>query len=123
MNNVKRLILILLIIPVVSGCALFQSEDEGNLIDTENLNEGSWIGFTGEHHSNSEYVYTESIDYNPSNNYILNRNAYISYFNDDDFLKTVQHAGGNEIDTVEDANNIVISFNRDRIDIIELIRE
>lgn len=124
MKFLKSIFILMIAIVALSGCNLFSDEEpEGNLISTETLTEGSWIGFKGESHENNQYVHTEPIDYNPMNTYILNMNAYVSYYDDERFIKTIQHPGGNPISSESDANNLVISFNEDRIDKIEFARE
>lgn len=98
---------------------------ENNLINFDTIEEGTWIYYDGEFIQGDQMMLTESIKYNPESEYILNSGAYVSYFNDDEFIQTTLYSEGFplNIDTVEDANNIRLSFNRAFSDRIELEEE
>lgn len=113
---------------LLTGCNLSEnSEDDTeqsvNLMNVETLNDEGWINFDGEISSSAnEMVHTESISYIPNNEYLLNDSAYVSYFNNDDFIKTVLHDGENpiKISNVEEANNIKLSFSNKKAERIVL---
>lgn len=110
---------LLLAIVLLTAC---NNSSEGNLIDTGSLTEGSWMGYDGEAVENEEMITTESIKYDSSKTYEINRSSYISYYSGEEFIETIQY--GDEppmtLDTVEEADSIVISFNQYNEDTIEL---
>lgn len=110
---------VLLGVMFLSACG---SGSVDNLIDTGSLTEGSWMGYDGEAVENEEMRTTEKIDYDPSTTYEINRSSYVSYFNGEDFIETIQYNGEPPmtLDTVEEADSIVISFNQYNEDTINL---
>jgi len=98
------------------------SDTDGNLIDTSSVTEGSWITYDGETVENEEMRSTESIDYDPSKDYEINRSSYVSYYNGDEFIETIKYSEDPPmtLDTVEEADSIVISFNQYNKDTISL---
>ncbi|QQD85646.1 hypothetical protein [Jeotgalicoccus sp. ATCC 8456] len=95
---------------------------DGNLIDTGSLTEGSWMGYDGEAVENEEMMTTESIDYDPATTYEINRSSYVSYFNGEEFIETIQYSDDPPmtLDTVEEADSIHVSFNQYNEDTISL---
>ncbi|WP_026867655.1 hypothetical protein [Jeotgalicoccus marinus] len=116
----KRIIFntLLLTVIVLSAC----SNSDDNLIDTSSLNEGTWVTYDGEVVENDEMRSTEPIDYDPSKSYEINRSSYVSYYNGDEFIETIQYSDDPPmtVDTVEEADSIVVSFNQYNEDTINL---
>lgn len=112
------LLTVFLTLVLLTAC----SNSNGNLIDTGSLTEGSWITYDGETVENEEMRSTEPIDYDPSKDYEINRSSYVSYYNGDEFIETIQYSDDPPmtIDTVEEADSIVISFNQYNEDTISL---
>lgn len=110
---------VLLGVMFLSACG---SGSGDNLIDTGSLTEGSWMGYDGDAVENEEMRTTEKIDYDSSKTYEINRSSYVSYFNGEDFIETIQYNGEPPmtLDTVEEADSIVISFNQYNEDTINL---
>ena len=110
---------VLLGVMFLSACG---SGSGDNLIDTGSLTEGSWMGYDGEAVENEEMRTTEKIDYDSSKTYEINRSSYVSYFNGENFIETIQYNGEPPmtLDTVEEADSIVISFNQYNEDTINL---
>ena len=110
---------VLLGVMFLSACG---SGSGDNLIDTGALTEGSWVGYNGDTVEKEEMRKTEKIDYDPSKTYEINRSSYVSYFNGEDFIETIQYSGEPPmtLDTVEEADSIVISFNQYNEDTINL---
>lgn len=96
---------------------------EGNLIDFDTLDEGYWVDYDGTEASNSQMLTTQMISYNPENEYTITRGAYVSYYNDEEFISTVNTPDDSVIDTVDEANNIKLSFNEAFLDQMELTEE
>ena len=109
---------ILLSVIVLSAC----SNSDGNLIDTSSVTDGSWISYDGNVVENEEMMTSKSIDYDPSKDYEINRSSYVSYYNGDEFIETIQYSDDPPmtLDTVEEADSIVISFNQYNKDTISL---
>lgn len=95
---------------------------DGNLIDTGSLTEGSWMGYDGEAVENEEMMTSEPIEYDPATTYDINRSSYVSYFNGEEFIETIQYSGDPPmtLDTVEEADTIQVSFNQYNEDTIQL---
>lgn len=103
-------------------------EESKNLINLDMITEGTWIDGKGNKRMNTEMYMTENIAFNTNENYSLSRNAYVSFYEDDQFLKTVRYQGGFsdfpfKLENIENSNNIVISFNKTWLDEIELTKK
>ena len=120
MKKTLSLMSLLLGIMFLSACS--SSSDEGGLLDVGSATTGSWMGYNGEPVENEEMMTSESIDYNPSKTYEINRSSYVSYFNGEDFIETIQYSGEPPmtLDTVEKADRIMVSFNQYNEDSINL---
>src|SRR5699024_10929894 len=88
-----------------------ESVEDGGLIDKESTEQG-WINFAGEHGGNPEYLTTDTIEYDPSKQYELSQGAYVAYYSGEEFIETSQMEHGGEIQTVENADNIRISYHK-----------
>lgn len=110
---------LLLGIMFLSACS---SSDEGGLLDVGSATTGSWMGYKGEPVDNEEMMTSDSIDYDPSKTYEINRSSYVSYFNGKEFIETIQYSEDPPmtLDTIEEADNIVVSFNIYNEDTIKL---
>ena len=120
MKKTLSLMSLLLGIMFLSACS--SSSDEGGLLDVGSATTGSWMGYNGEPVENEEMMTSESIDYNPSKTYEINRSSYVAYYNGDEFIETVLYSGEPPmtLETVEEADSIVVSFNEYNEDSIEL---
>lgn len=96
----------------VSAC-VSNSENAENLIEHDMIEHGLWVDYNGENTEDDDMRVTEAISYHPEGEYELNRSSYVSYYNGDEFLETVLYSEEPpmEIDTVEGADNIRVSFN------------
>lgn len=97
-------------------------DQKDNLMNVKNTETG-WINFSGELGGNSDYLTTESIKYNPEKEYQLSEGAYISYYEGNEFIKTIQEEFPTNIEQVNRADNIKISFHKSFIDKIQLTIE
>lgn|SRR5699024_9375173 len=98
------------------------NEENLNLIDNNEVTEGSWISSAGTEREDEDMVYTTKIDYDPNESYHLSHGSYISYYKGEEFIKTVLHEGENpiEIKKVEQADTIVVSFRTAFLESIKL---
>lgn len=108
-----------------SGIDTANSENESNKIEKNNLVDGKWINMKGEEMSNESMYRTEKIDYSPSSSYFVNGGVYVSYYDGVSFLKTERLSGpvGDlpfELEEIEDANNIIVSFDKNQLNDIVL---
>lgn len=110
---------LLLLFLFLTACS---NNSDGNLISTNSLTEGSWMGYNGEAVEKEEMRMTEPIEYDASKTYEINRSSYVSFFNGDEFIETLQYSDDPPLtlDTIEEADNIIISFNQYNEDTIEL---
>lgn len=97
---------------IVAACGN-SSENAENLIEHDMIEHGSWVDYNGENTEDDDMRVTETITYHPEGEYELNRSSYVSYYNGEEFLETVLYSEEPpmEIDTVEAADNIRVSFN------------
>ena len=106
-------------IMLLSACS---GGSDDNLMDMGSLTEGSWMGYNGEAVENEEMMTTDFIDYDSSNTYEINRSSHVSYFKGEDFIETIQYSGEPPmtLDTVDEADRIMVSFNQYNEDSINL---
>lgn len=120
MKKTLSLMSLFLGIMLLSACS--SGSGENGLIDLGSATKGSWMGYKGEAVENEEMITSDTIDYDPSKTYEINRSSYVSYFNGEEFIETVQYSDDPPmtLDTVEEADNIVVSFNVYNEDTIKL---
>src|SRR5699024_9473664 len=87
MKKTISLMSLLLGIMLLSACS--SGSSEGGLIDTGAATSGSWMGYKGEAVDNDEMMTSESIKYDPSKTYEINRSSYVSYYNGQEFIETM----------------------------------
>lgn len=97
------------------------STPQDNMLDLENFEPG-WINFEGELKGSPDYRVTPEISYDPASQYKLNIGAYISYFNNGEFIETVQSSSGS-IDQIEGADTIRVSYHKSFTDNISLTKK
>src|SRR5699024_1128496 len=120
MKKTLSLMSLLLGIMHLSTCS--SGSGENVLIDMDSAAGGSWMGYEREAVENHEMITSDTIDYNPSKTYEINRSSYVSYFKGEEFIETIQYSDDPPmtLDTVEEADNIVVSFNVYNEDTIKL---
>src|SRR5699024_4759674 len=101
------------------------SESNNNLFDASDIEEGYWIGQSGNTIQNEDMVISNPIDYDPSLSYTINRTAYITYMSDGEILQTVLYddAPPVTIRTNEDADSIRVSFDKSKLDSFNMVSE
>lgn len=119
MNIKMKFISLVFGVMLLSACGNSSGE---NAVDMGSITEGSWLAYNGETVEDADMMSTDFIDYDPSQTYEINRSSYVSYFAGEEFIETVLY--GEEppmtLDTVEEADRIIISFNQYNEDAIEL---
>lgn len=96
-----------------------------NVMDSIEVVAGHWINYSGEDDARSHMTRTNPIEYNASQDYTVTTAAYVSYFYGDEFIKTNNygHDGPHIIESVPEADRVIVSFSEPEQDTIELINE
>lgn len=119
MKHKMKFISLLFGVMLLAACGNSTGE---NVVDMGSITEGSWMGYNGETVEDPEMMSTDFIDYDSSQTYEINRSSYVSFYAGEEFIETVLY--GEEppmtLDTVEEADRIIISFNQYNEDAIEL---
>lgn len=93
-----------------------------NLINKVNLVEDRWVNYKGISENNKAMMQSQFIPYNPEKDYEVSRDTYVSYFNGEDFIKTELYEDTPEIiNTVEEADGIILSFNKNNRNGMQLV--
>jgi len=104
-----------------------ETKETSNVTNGEsvlNLNdsEAGWVNFNGEHAGSIDYRVSPKIEYDSSETYVLNIDAYISYFNDDEFIETKLTSKG-PIESIDNADNIRVSYHKSFEERLTLTKE
>ena len=100
---------------LLGGCSTSIDSDSvnDNLINKVNAVDNRWINYNGISENNKSMIQSQFIPYNTDNKYEVSLDTYISYFNGEDFIKTELYEDTPSIiDTVEEADGIILSFNK-----------
>lgn len=102
-----------------------KEESGNNLFNPDNIEEGYWIGQSGKKLDAEEMIISNPISYDPSSVYEVNKTCYVTYMKDDEILETRMQDGPTplEIESVEEADQIRISFDNSKLDGFELIKK
>lgn len=93
-----------------------------NLINKVNLVEDRWVNYKGISENNKAMMQSQFIPYNSEKDYEVSRDAYVSYFNGEEFIKTELYEGTPDtIRIVEKADGIILSFNKSNRNGMQLI--
>ncbi|WP_235678835.1 hypothetical protein [Jeotgalicoccus sp. ATCC 8456] len=96
-----------------------------DLIEDSDIIEGYWINYSGVDDARSHMSRTDFIPYDASQDYTLTSAAYVSYFYGDSFIKTNNygHEGPYLIESVPEADQVIVSFGEPEADVVELRNE
>lgn len=100
---------------LLGGCSTSIDSDSvnDNLINKVNAVDNRWINYNGISENNKSMIQSQFIPYYPDNKYEVSLDTYISYFKGEDFIKTELYEDTPSIiDTVEEADGIILSFNK-----------
>ena len=119
-KQVKFSIFIALII-LLSACN-GENNSNDNLINKVNIIEDRWVNYKGISENNKAMMQSQFIPYNPENDYEVSRDTYVSYFNGEDFIKTELYKDTPDmLNTVEEADGIILSFNKNNRNGMQLV--
>lgn len=98
-------------------------EEPVDLMSNTEMVEGQWINYSGEDDARDHMTRTEPMEYNPEQDYTVTTASYVSYYYGDSFIKTNNygHDGPHIIESVPEANQIIVSYGEPEKDSIELI--
>jgi|SRR5699024_3206674 len=110
-----------------SGNSNEESEStDSNLVNTEEVVEGKWIGQSGAISNGDDMVLTKPISYDPSKTYTMNKTSYVTYLKDDEVIESLlysEEAPEITLESVEEANNIRISMKENKLNDFVLTEE
>lgn len=119
-----KLISLILLTVIMTSCN-FNIEDGNtneNLINKVNTVDDRWINYQGISENDKSMIQSQFIPYNPNNKYEVSLDTYISYFNGEDFIKTELYEDTPDIiDKVEEADGIILSFNKENKSGMQLV--
>lgn len=100
------------------------SSGKENLFKYSEIEEGYWVTSSGDKSESEDMIISNPITYDPNSEYEMNKTAYVTYMKDDEVITTILHSDGPapiEIENVEGANQVRISFDKSKLDGFELI--
>lgn len=119
-----KLISLILLTVIMTSCN-FNIEDGNtneNLINKVNAIDNQWVNYEGMLEHDNKMMQSQFIPYNVNEDYTLNNDAYVSYYNGKRFIKTELHEGNNsELQSVEKADGVILSFNKENKNGIKLV--
>lgn len=119
-----KLISLILLTIIMASCN-FNIEDKDmneNLINKVNAIDNQWVNHDGLIEQDNTMVQSQFIPYNADVEYLLNNDAYVSYYNGEEFIKTELYEDKNtELNTVAEADGVILSFNKENKNGIKLV--
>ena len=96
-----------------------------NIMADIELVEGHWINYSGEDDARAHMTRTNPIEYNSGQDYTVTTASYVSYFYGNEFIKTNNygHDGPHIIESVPEADRVIVSFSESEKDTVQLINE
>ncbi|CDZ99680.1 hypothetical protein BN1048_00599 [Jeotgalicoccus saudimassiliensis] len=112
----------LILIIILSVLIIFDESTSNNLVNKINTVEDRWVNYKGTSENNKAMMQSQFILYNPEKDYEISRDTYVSYFNGEDFIKTELYEDTPEmLNTVEEADGIILSFNKNNKNGMQLV--
>lgn len=124
MYYIKMFLLTSFCLLILSACdGVFTSNStSNNLINKVNIIEDRWINYEGNSENNKTMNQSQYIPVDTESTYELDTDAYITYYNGDEFLGTILHEDTpQEIEMIDEADGIILSFNKENINGIKLV--
>lgn len=96
-----------------------------NVMDGIEVVTGHWINYSGEDDARAHMTRTNPIEYNSGQDYTVTTASYVSYFYGPEFIKTNNygHNGPHIIESVPEADRVIVSFNEAEQNTVQLINE
>lgn len=119
-NKIFKLCIVIISILTISLCSHTVNE---NIINKVNVVSNHWVNYQGISENDNNMIQSQFIPYNPKKNYEVSHDTYISYFNGDEFIKTELYEDTPEIiNSVEEADGIILSFNKENKSGVQLTK-
>lgn len=96
-----------------------------NVMENIEVINGFWINYSGEDDARGHMSRTNPVEYNPELDYTVTTASYVSYFYGSEFIKTNNygHNGPHIIESVPEADRVIVSFSEPEKDTVQLINE
>ena len=120
-NFIKLRLLIIISVLLFSAFDIGVDIGHKNLLNKVNAVENQWINYDGTVEQDNSMMNSQFIPYHSYKTYIVNNDAYVSYYEGEDFITTELHGAESELATVEEADGVILSFNKDNKNGIKLV--
>ncbi|WP_411843722.1 hypothetical protein [Salinicoccus sp. HZC-1] len=99
-----------------------KNDSAANMFNSSEIEEGYWINENGVKSEKEKMVISAPMKYNPESKYIANKTLYVSYYSGEKFIKTILHDEKTpiELELVEEADNIRVSFDEKKLEDFKL---
>lgn len=116
---------ILFTIPILFILAACGGNGEDSLLNDAEIDEGYYINYNGGESENADMRTSDFIEYDAESDYSLTRPAYISYYNEEEFIQANLYVDNMPvlIESVPDATHVRVSFNQNNEDAMIFIDE
>lgn len=120
----NKTFLIVSIIAIISS--FFQTEKNSvvtnhNLINKVNAVENQWINYDGTVEQDNNMMKSQFVPYNSNETYKVNNDTYVSYYKGENFIKTDLQDAETELESVEESDGVILSFNKKNKNGIKLV--
>lgn len=123
MIEMNKLLILFCTILFLYGCTENLNDKQENLINKINAIDNQWINYDGLIEEDNTMVQSQFMPYNFKTKYEVSHDTYVSYFNGDKFIKTELYEDTPEIiNSVEEADGIILSFNKENKNGIQLTK-
>lgn len=111
---------ILFTVPLLFILAACGGNDEDSLLNDAGIEEGYYINYNGGESENRDMRTSDFIEYDSGTDYSLTWPAYLSYYNEEDFIQTNLYVDSMPvlIEAVPDATHVRLSYNQNNEDAI-----
>ena len=116
---------ILFAVPILFILAACGGNGQDSLLNDTEIEEGYYINYNGGGSENEEMRTSDFIEYDAESDYSLTRPAYVSYYNEDEFIQTNLYVDNMPvlIESVSEATHVRVSFNQNNEDNMVFIDE
>ena len=121
-NSKMRILFTVLILFILAACG---GNDEDSLLSDSEIEEGYYINYNGGESENEEMRTSDFIEYDAESDYSLTRPAYVSYYNEEEFIQTNLYVDNMPvlIESVPEATHVRVSFNQNNEEAMVFIDE
>lgn len=111
---------------IASISSFFQTEKNSvvtnhNLINKVNAVENQWINYDGTVEQDNNMMKSQFVPYNSNETYKVNNDTYASYYKGENFIKTDLQDAETELESVEESDGVILSFNKKNKNGIKLV--